>query len=127
LRKSFAKRVVMEKAWHLRVCECHALSKANNKRLAKNHAVQNTNEILSHYLLYEAGDNEAAEKRKAEQFQKPDGRTAAEKRKVEQFQKPDGRTAADQKKLLKAVHKRLYAERVGVYEARSEEATEMRT
>jgi hypothetical protein len=35
--------------------------------------------------------------------------------------------AADQKKLLNAVHKRLYAERVGAYEARSEEATEMRT
>jgi hypothetical protein len=34
---------------------------AENRASGENHPVQNTNEILSRYLLYEAGNDEAAE------------------------------------------------------------------
>ena len=69
--------------------------------------MQNTNEILSRYLLYAAGGNEAAEKKAC--------------------MKPKHCVAAENRPVLETVYKRLEAEKAREYEATSEEATERRT
>ena len=105
----------------------------NKKRaLDENHTAQNTNEILSRYLLYAAGNCKASE---IEESYAARGYEASEisqlsEAKIEkasEHRKPRHEGASETKRTLKAVCKRLEAEEAREYEARSEEATERRT
>ena len=99
--------------------------------LGENHAVQNTNEILSRYLLYEAGDNEASETGelyaargcKASEISEP---SEAKVEKASEHRKPKYEKASETKRALGAVCKRVEAEEMRKDEAGGEEATEMR-
>ena len=68
--------------------------------------MQNTSEILSHSQLYVARDDKAAEKA---------------------CMKPMHCLATENTHVLKAFYKRLEAEETKMYEAKGEEAAEMRT
>jgi hypothetical protein len=104
-------------------------------RQSENHAVQNTTEIISHHLLYEAKDYEASEIRelyaardhKASEI--PDvyearGKKASEEKRC---MKPKKREAPETKRAMKALYKRVQAGEKKKDEAMGEEAAEMRT
>ena len=93
--------------------------------------VQNTNEILSRYLLYEAGDDEASET--AESYAARGCKASensqiseAEMEKASEHRKPMHEEASEIKRTLRAVCKRVEVEETSKYEAMGEEATEMR-
>ncbi len=93
--------------------------------------MQNTNEILSRYLLYEAGDDEASET--AESYAARGCKASensqiseAEMEKASEHMKPMHEQASEIKRTLRAVCKRVEVEEMSKNEAMSEEATEMR-
>jgi hypothetical protein len=94
--------------------------------------VQNTNEILSHYLLYvargckaaEIGESYVARGCKAAEM---GALSEAEMEKASERMKPRHGQASEAKRALKAVYKRTEAEETREYAAKEEEATEMQT
>jgi hypothetical protein len=83
--------------------------------------VQNTNEIPSHYLLYEARDRKLLKSLNVYMHLE----TAKLLKKI--CMKLKHHLATENRRVLKTVYKRLEAEQIKKYEAQGEEATEKRT